>query len=1193
MADELRTVLGFDASQAIATVKQLTVALDSYTNSISRAASATSKFNTSAKPATASLNQVSASLGKVPGASNTAGQSLDKLAKRVDGVRKPTRALAKDTKEAAGSVLISWQSIVRIGALQVVHQAISGLKSSISDAIAESRSFIKELSQIQTISGDTFSNINSLADEIQEFSAATGQPLSAVTKGIYQTLTNQVTDAANSFNFLQTASDFSISAITDLNSSVNLLSSVINAYNMNASSAADVSGKLFKAIEVGRFVGQEIADTFGRVAGLSSQLGASFEEVLASMATLTRTGMKYNEAYTLITNVQLKLIKPTKELSNRFKEMGVSSAEAGIQAYGFQGFLMKISEGAGETASELAQLYGRVRAVRGALGLGADYAEVYADSLEKIRSAGRDTLAEKKALIFETNARQVEIELNKLHIAMVNFGRGATDVSHVIMNQFGGATNTVKTLTTAVLAGGTAWLVARTNVIAASTSIIQKLISIHKTTGLLNASWKALASSPLFWAAAAAGAVAAVSWALNKAINDVKNTKKEMEKALTIGGKLELIDYEAELNATVDHNKAVLGEVQKLLFERQRLFNEHFKGIEFNQELLVDSLTSQLEGHISAVTGLFDSFKEKAGEISSELKTIDQDTASIRTNIADWKFDRSLRGLNAIEESYKRVNKSQQLLRQASAALSRGDIESAKALQQRAESQAKNAVSLADQSKDYSAITKAENQAIAAMEMQVSINEQNKVQLQNQLDILNRHAHMFDMISLSIEKAGEKYSELADRLKEATDPVDRERIMEQMASIAKDIESIKPKIQVYAQLANITGLQDEFEAAIKGIFDPLTGEAASMEEVMGNTIARIKSLFGDLQSVVEQQKIGVLLGKQLDEGKTALLRQKEAQTELDSAIKLTSVDMEHFLRSWTKWNLLARPVGTTEDVKTMRTEMQETANQIHIAVQEANKLAAAGESNSSAFADQLAKIREIRNTLAEQFPGGIFGIGKPEETLQSLDAMIERFITMSEKQKEISKESEAADPAKALMEQLKNAADPVQEALRIIEEAARNSGQSIGNELTSGANTAASAMQSSASTQISSLKAVEQQAWATARAIAAASSGGGAVAASRGGPIYRAEGGFTPRGTDTIPAMLSPGEFVVNAQSTRKFFSQLVAMNSGKQPVFRQSGGPVGDINISINESQSPKSTAREIATLIRREMQRNTIRKF
>jgi hypothetical protein len=141
---------------------------------------------------------------------------------------------------------------------------------------------------------------------------------------------------------------------------------------------------------------------------------------------------------------------------------------------------------------------------------------------------------------------------------------------------------------------------------------------------------------------------------------------------------------------------------------------------------------------------------------------------------------------------------------------------------------------------------------------------------------------------------------------------------------------------------------------------------------------------------------------------------------------------------------------------------------------------------------------------------------------------------------------------------------------------------------------AAANTEASAQRQIAAWNSVAQAARDAATAAASVpGSGGSAVTASRGGLIYRAGGGFTPRGTDTIPAMLSPGEFVVNASASRKFFSQLVAMNSGKAPAYRETGGSVGDITINVNESASPKSTAREVATLIRREIQRGTIKNF
>ena len=62
-----------------------------------------------------------------------------------------------------------------------------------------------------------------------------------------------------------------------------------------------------------------------------------------------------------------------------------------------------------------------------------------------------------------------------------------------------------------------------------------------------------------------------------------------------------------------------------------------------------------------------------------------------------------------------------------------------------------------------------------------------------------------------------------------------------------------------------------------------------------------------------------------------------------------------------------------------------------------------------------------------------------------------------------------------------------------------------------------------------------------------------------GGMIYASEGkliNFQPRGTDTVPAMLTPGEFVVNKTSTQKNLPLLKAINNGvKNPKALSKGG--------------------------------------
>ena len=101
-----------------------------------------------------------------------------------------------------------------------------------------------------------------------------------------------------------------------------------------------------------------------------------------------------------------------------------------------------------------------------------------------------------------------------------------------------------------------------------------------------------------------------------------------------------------------------------------------------------------------------------------------------------------------------------------------------------------------------------------------------------------------------------------------------------------------------------------------------------------------------------------------------------------------------------------------------------------------------------------------------------------------------------------------------------------------------------------------------------------------------------AVTAAHGGMMWKFLAGGGPVGTDVIPAMLSPGEVVINAASARKFASQLTAINAGVQPAYRSEGGSVtnvGDINVTVNGGGSSRQTARSIASELRRELRRGT----
>lgn len=85
-------------------------------------------------------------------------------------------------------------------------------------------------------------------------------------------------------------------------------------------------------------------------------------------------------------------------------------------------------------------------------------------------------------------------------------------------------------------------------------------------------------------------------------------------------------------------------------------------------------------------------------------------------------------------------------------------------------------------------------------------------------------------------------------------------------------------------------------------------------------------------------------------------------------------------------------------------------------------------------------------------------------------------------------------------------------------------------------------------------------------------------------PVAAATGGLiTGPGTatsDSIPAMLSNGEFVINARATRQNLRLLEMINSGRQPVYRANGGVVGSVP-AVPSLQSQRESTQQVTVNI------------
>jgi hypothetical protein len=97
-------------------------------------------------------------------------------------------------------------------------------------------------------------------------------------------------------------------------------------------------------------------------------------------------------------------------------------------------------------------------------------------------------------------------------------------------------------------------------------------------------------------------------------------------------------------------------------------------------------------------------------------------------------------------------------------------------------------------------------------------------------------------------------------------------------------------------------------------------------------------------------------------------------------------------------------------------------------------------------------------------------------------------------------------------------------------------------------------------------QAAEMQLQAARANVEARSAGATVATMANGGVVYANRGIFVPRGTDTVPAMLTPGEFVVRREAVQRGnnLQMLQAMNRGSSSGQSMAGGSIGMANGGI-----------------------------
>jgi TP901 family phage tail tape measure protein len=350
---------------------------------------------------------------------------------------------------AVQRLTLSWKSLVRLLSVQLFHQAISLLVRTLAEGVKTTIELEKRIGEVQTISQNLPLSLNQWFDGLKNLSDIWGISVLNQAEAAYQALSNQVVEGAATLDFLSVANKFATVAVTDASTAVNLLTSALNAFNLSTLDSERISSQFFKTIELGRVRAEEMATAFGRIAVPAAKLGIRIQELNAAISASTIQGFKYSEAATSIRNVFLKLIKPTDAMKKFFHELGVTSGEALIGAYGFAGALEQLDKKVGGSSTELGELLGRLRAMMGGFLLTGEGLRKFQDNLKQIEDA---TESYNKALdrILEKPGKQLDIQLNRIKNYFLAISKATIDWIALYSDNFRNITIGVKALADAL-----------------------------------------------------------------------------------------------------------------------------------------------------------------------------------------------------------------------------------------------------------------------------------------------------------------------------------------------------------------------------------------------------------------------------------------------------------------------------------------------------------------------------------------------------------------------------------------------------------------------------------------------------------------------------------------------------------------------------------------------------------------------
>jgi TP901 family phage tail tape measure protein len=333
---------------------------------------------------------------------------IDKLSASLKDVESKFGALGDKLKNVGATLSVAVTApLVAIGAVA-------------TNEFATVEKGLREINSLFGLTGaEAEKNFGMLTKVAEDASKELGILQSDVVPAMYNAISAGV-PKENIFEFIKVAGKAAIGGVTDLNTSVDGLTSIINAFGLQMSDAESVADSMFAAVQGGKTTFAELSASIFNIAPAAAAAGVSMQEVNAAIAALTAGGTPTAVATTQIRAALTGLQRPSQELDAIFQKLGFQTAQVAIEKRGLGFALDAVKKASNGSNGELQTLLGSTEAVAAANVLAGTGAAKFSAELDRqANSAG--AAAQAAAEIDKSFGREMErtkVAANNLAISI-------------------------------------------------------------------------------------------------------------------------------------------------------------------------------------------------------------------------------------------------------------------------------------------------------------------------------------------------------------------------------------------------------------------------------------------------------------------------------------------------------------------------------------------------------------------------------------------------------------------------------------------------------------------------------------------------------------------------------------------------------------------------------------------------------